>query len=206
MLTNWQDSENLRLIIQKKYPKFGAQSEEADGITRDIVARFAACINGQKNGRGGVFRCGLFSVDWRFWMGEKTNATPDGRLAGEPLAKNLVSSVGQTAGVTAYLNSLLTIDGTQIPDGYVADVTLHASAVKGEAGLLAFEQLLATFMNGGGFSVHFNIMSPKDLIQAQKEPEKYQNLQVRVCGWNARFVDISKFLQDEFIRQSSNGL
>ena len=98
------------------------------------------------------------------------------------------------------------LDGTQIPDGYVADVTLHASVVKGEKGLLAFESLLTTFMDRGGFSVHFNVMTPEALVKAQKEPQKYRNLQVRVCGWNARFVDLDTLLQEEFIKQATNGL
>ena len=68
----------------------------------------------------------------------------------------------------------------------------------------AFESLLTTFMEKGGFSVHFNVLNPETLLKAQKEPEKYQNLQIRLCGWNVRFVDLDKKQQDEFIKQSKN--
>ena len=207
LLSNWQQDENLRLLIKKKYSKFGNNDNEADILATEIYNRFSALINGRKNGRGGVFRCGMFSVDWRFWMGEKTGATPDGRRSGEPLSKNLAASMGQDKnGVTAYLNSLLKLDGEQCPDGYVADVVLHCSAVKGEEGMTAFKSLLTTFMKKGGFSVHFNILNPETLLYAQKEPEKYQNLQIRLCGWNVRFVDLDKAQQDEFIKQSANGM
>lgn len=207
LLSNWQQDEKLRLLVKKKYSKFGNNAAEADELAKDIYNRFAALINGRKNGRGGVFRCGMFSVDWRFWMGDKTGATPDGRCAGEPLSKNLAASIGQDKnGVTAYLNSLLKLDGEQCPDGYVADVALHCSAVKEEEGMEAFKSLLTTFMKKGGFSVHFNILSPETLLIAQKEPEKYQNLQIRLCGWNVRFVDLDKAQQDEFIKQSSNAM
>ena len=201
--SNWETDPNLRLLVRKKYPKYGNHIPEADQIATDIYERFSGWINGRKNGRGGVFRCGMFSVDWRYWMGREMGATPDGRRKGEPISKNLAASVGQDkCGVTAYLGSLLALDGQDCPDGYVADVALHQSAVKGEEGLCAFHGLLTTFMEKGGFSVHFNILSPDTLISAQKEPEKYRNLQIRLCGWNVRFVDLDRAAQDEFILQS----
>ena len=205
--SNWQQDEKLRLLIKKKYSKFGNNADEADALANDIYHRFTTLINGRKNGRGGVFRCGIFSVDWRFGMGKKTGATPDGRYEGEPLSKNLAASIGQDkSGVTAYLQSVLKFDAAICPDGYVADVVLHCSAVEGEDGMIAFESLLTTFMEKGGFSVHFNILSPETLVNAQKEPEKYQNLQIRLCGWNVRFVDLDKMQQDEFIKQSLNAM
>lgn len=204
---NWQNEEKLRLTIKKKYAKFGNDVAEADALAIEIYNRFANMINGRKNGRGGVFRCGMFSVDWRFWMGEKTAATPDGRFKGEPISKNLAAVIGQDKrGVTAYLKSVLKLDSTKTPDGYVADVVLHSSAVKGEEGFAAFKALLITFMEKGGFSVHFNVLSEEILLKAQKEPEKYQNLQIRLCGWNVRFIDLDKAQQDEFIKQSVNNL
>lgn len=202
---NWTGEEKLRLRIKNNCPKFGNNQMKADELAVDIAARFADWINGRKNGRGGVFRCGVFSVDWRIWMGKTTGATADGRLAGEPLSKNLAASVGQDKqGVTAYLQSVLKIDGTKIPDGYVADVVLHSSAVKGADGMVALESLLVTFMKMGGFAVHFNILTPEALVSAQREPEKYRNLQIRLCGWNVRFVDLDKAHQDEFIKQAEN--
>ncbi len=203
--SNWAQNEKLRLFIKKKYPKFGNNNQESDRIATLIYNHFADLINGRKNGRGGVFRCGMFSVNWRFYMGAKTGATADGRLSGEPLSKNLCASIGQDKnGVTAYLQSVLKFDASKVPDGYVADVVLHQSAVRGEEGMTAFKGLLQTFMDKGGFSVHFNILSPDTLINAQKEPDKYRNLQIRLCGWNVRFIDLDKFEQDEFIKQSLN--
>ena len=201
---NWQEHEQLRLLMRKKYEKFGNHAAQADDLAADLYHRFAAAINGKKNGRGGVFRCGMFSVDWRFWMGQNTGATPDGRLRGEPISKNLAASQGQDKnGVTAYLQSVLRLDATHCPDGAVADVVLHRSAVQGEAGMQAFLGLLKTFLRKGGFAVHFNVLEPSALIRAQKEPEKYRNLQIRLCGWNVRFVDLDKAQQDAFICQAS---
>jgi formate C-acetyltransferase len=166
-------------------------------------------VNGVPNGRGGVFRWGQFSVNIRSIFGEKCAASPDGRYFGEALSKNAVAAVGQDkGGVTALLASVLKLRADRIPDGCVADVVLHSSAVKGEEGMAAFEALLTTFMASGGGSVHFNVLSPEVLLKAQAEPEKYRNLQIRLCGWNVRFVNLNKQEQDEFILQAAqeNGL
>ena len=140
-------------------------------------------------------------------MGKTTGATPDGRRNGEPLSKNLAPGLGRDKnGVTAFLHSVLKLDGEKTPDGSVTDVVLHASAVKGEEGLRAFRALLLTFMKKGGFAIHFNILRPEELIRARREPEKYRNLQIRLCGWNVRFVELEQEQQEEFIRQSVNAL
>ena len=139
-------------------------------------------------------------------MGEDTAATPDGRMSGEPLSKNTAASLGKDkAGVTALMNTLLKLDSSKIPDGYVAYIVLHESAVRGEEGMVAFKALLTAFMKRGGFSVHFNVLDPEILRKAQEEPEKYKNLQIRVCGWNEYFVDMNKNEQNEFIKRSSMG-
>ncbi len=203
--TNWEKDPMLRRQILNLKNKFGNSKIEADNLTKDIYCRFANVINGRKNGRGGVFRCGVFSVDWRFGMGKSTKATPDGRYDAEPLSKNLEPSVGQDKeGVTSYLNSLLKLDSTICPDGYVADVHLHYSALEGSEGMTAFEGLLRSFMNRGGFAVHFNILDPNTLLKAQKEPQNYRNLQIRLCGWNVLFVDLDKQQQDELITRTQN--
>lgn len=203
LLANWEGQEKLRLQCHNSYAKFGNNEAEADDIAIDIYESFCDGINGKENGRGGVFRAGVFSVDWRYFMSERVGATPDGRFKGEWVSKNLCASLGQDKkGVTSYLNSILKLDATKVPDSYVADVVLHCSAVKGEDGLLAFEGLLKNFIAKDGLAIHLNVLDPEMLRKAQKEPEKYQNLQIRLCGWNVRFVDLSTEEQNEFILQS----
>ncbi|MBQ8893744.1 MAG: hypothetical protein IJ043_04970 [Clostridia bacterium] len=199
---NWVGYEPFRKKMQEQCAKFGNNDKEADALGAALANRFAALINNRPNGRGGVFRCGLFSVDWRFEMGRATAATPDGRKDGDPLSKNLAATVGQERnGVTAYLNSVLRLDATATPDGYVADAVLHCSAVRGEAGMAAFRSLLTSFMERGGFAIHFNVLNPATLRKAQKDPAAYRHLQVRLCGWNVRFTELDTLQQDEFIRQ-----
>lgn len=206
---NWEGQEKLRLICKNTGAKYGNNDPEADSLAVSLVDQAAGFVNGRKNGRGGVFRWGQFSVNIRSTFGKVCAASPDGRRAGEPFSKNAVASIGQDKkGVTALLASVLKLDASRIPDGCVADVVLHSSAVKGDEGLLAFRGLLETFMAGGGGSIHFNVLSPEVLLKAQEEPEKYKNLQIRLCGWNVRFVNLSRAEQDEFILQArqENGL
>lgn len=199
---NWEGHEDLRRYVLGSIPKYGNNDISVDGIAAEIVAHLGKKINGKPNGRGGRFRLGTFSIDWRLGFGEKTLASADGRLTGDPLSKNMcATTVRDLKGVTAHILSACAIDYVNIPNGTALDLTLHASAVSGDDGLSAFEALLKTFMIKRGFAVQFNVLSPETLRKAQKEPEKYKTLQVRLCGWNVRFCDLSKYEQDEYILQ-----
>ena len=202
---NWEGNEQLRLEA-KRLTKYGNNNDEVDLIARELFSHCATQINGKKNGRGGVYRMGTFSIDWRIGAGRVLGASADGRLAGEPVSKNIAANVGcDREGVTALISSALKLDYTEMPNGTVLDVVMHSSAVSGEDGMVAFHALLDTYMNGGGFAVHFNVLSPEVLREAQKYPEKYANLQIRLCGWNVLFNHLSKLEQDEYIAQSEQG-
>ena len=81
---------------------------------------------------------------------------------------------------------------------------LHPSAVEGDEGLAVLNGVLDTYMNGGGFAIHFNIMNADVLRDAQKNPEKYKNLQVRVCGWNTLWNNMAKSEQEAYILRAEN--
>ena len=200
---DWKGYEKLRLLI-KKYPeKYGSGNPVANSIAKEVTEYCASLVNNQPNGRGGIFKAGLFSIDWYVPYGLKTMATPDGRHAGDPLSKNLCASIGMDRnGVTALINSVTQIDHAKFPNGSVLDILLHPSAVSGDDGLNAFYSLLQTYMHKGGFALHGNVMDAQTLRAAQLNPDQYKNLQIRVCGWNAYFVNLSKAEQDQFIRQA----
>ncbi|MBQ8356688.1 MAG: hypothetical protein IJX39_02650 [Clostridia bacterium] len=204
---NWQGHERERAIALRLSEKYGNNNPTADAIAVEFSDFCAALINNKPNGRDGVFKAALFSVDHYLPISKRTMATPDGRLAGEPLSKNLCAVTAMDKhGVTALINSVTKMDHAKFPTGSVLDIVLHPSAVSGEDGLEAFYGILMTYMRKGGFAMHGNVFLAEDLKKAQAEPEKYQNLQVRVCGWNAYFVNLSKVEQDAFIRQAENSL
>jgi len=201
--TNWQGEEALRLRIKNKYPKYGTGDSATDAIAADIVEVLADTITGKPNAKGGKYRLGLISINWRWEFGEKTGASADGRLRGENLSQNVSATFGaDREGATAHLLSAAAIDYTKVPNGTVVDIDLHSSAVRGENGIRMLSASLKTFFEMGGFAAHYNVLDTDVLLDAKKNPEKYPNLQVRLCGWNVLFSTLSDAEKDEFIARS----
>lgn len=200
---DWEGAEDLRREILKDDAKYGSGNEEADGLAVAVCHTIAQKVNGVPNSRGGFWKIGFLSIDKNVRFGKVSIASADGRKAGEPFSKNLNPCVGMDrGGITATINSVAKIDFTESPHSAMIDFVLHPSAVSNEDGLLAFAALVRTYFSKGGHSVQFNIFDKEMLLAAQREPEKYRNLQVRVCGWNVYFVDLEKVLQDEFIARA----
>lgn len=202
---DWAGAEDLRLAA-KKCDAYGNGDETADALYVDLYNFMGELFKNKPNGRGGYFRMGTFSIDNCFWLGKGTAATPDGRRSGESISKNSCASIGRDkAGVTALISSVAKADPALAPNGGVLDMVLHPSAVAGEDGLAAFRALIRTYFDLGGFAAHFNVFSAQELKKAQREPEKYSTLQVRVCGWNAYFVDLPTEQQNAFIATAECG-
>ena len=202
---NWETNAELLEKVKNLPEKYGNENPLADSLAQEFSEFCANLVNNKPNARGGVFKAALFSIDYGFAYGKKTMATPDGRLFGEPLSKNLCATTAMDKnGITALINSVTIIDHSEFPTGSVLDVVLHPSAVRGENGLNAFYGILRTYMLKGGFAMHGNVFNAEDLRKAQKNPEKYATLQVRVCGWNAYFVDLTPEEQEAFIKQAEN--
>jgi len=200
---NWSGQEMLRLQMRLYPEKYGNNRPKPDLLAAELATYAAELINGQPNGRGGVFKAGMISIDHYHVYGMKMGATPDGRRAHEPLSKNFGAMTAMDrAGVTALIDSVTKIDHSLFPNGSVLDILLHPSAVQGTEGLDKLLALIRTYFAQGGFSIHGNVFDAQTLVNAQKNPEQYAALQVRVCGWNVYFVNLSKPEQDEFIRQA----
>lgn len=202
---NWEGHESLRRKVLRTIPKYGNGHSEPDSLAKELVDFAASCVNGKEDHRGGVFRLGLFSIDYRITFGERTGATPDGRAKGDMLSKNMCAVTAMDKeGVTAMIKSATEVDFTKVPDGTVLDIMLHKSAAEGEAGIGAMYALVMAYMQRNGFAIQINVLSPDVLRAAQKEPDKYATLQVRLCGWNVYFVELTKAEQDELIIQCEN--
>lgn len=202
---DWVGYEDLRMECIKQYPKYGNNNPESNELAKDICEYCAELVNNRQNGRGGVFRFGVFSIDWRMTFGKFTAAGADGRKKSEPLSKNMCASVGMDkGGVTALMHSAASVNQQNIPDGIVLDISLHPTAVSGKDGLEAFYGLVKAYMRMGGMALQINVLNTETLRKAQKNPEQYKNLQIRLCGWNVHFVELSKSEQDEFIKISEN--
>ena len=200
---DWKGFEPLRLQALKRAPKWGNGLPETDAIGRRVMDFVTRKINNTPNARGGTFQTGLWSIDRNFTLGRQTAATPDGRRAGDPLSRNTGGSIGmEKRGVIALMNSVSSLDLAECPDGAVLDVMLHPSAVSGPDGAEVIAGLIRGYFASGGLMVQFNILNAEELKRAQKEPENYEDVQVRVCGWNSKFVNLSAEEQLAFIMQA----
>ncbi|OQA79835.1 MAG: Benzylsuccinate synthase alpha subunit [Lentisphaerae bacterium ADurb.Bin242] len=202
---NWKGYEKLRLKILRSPGKYGNGSTRADSLAEAIAHYAAAKINLRPNARGGFYKAGMHSARTFLTFGEHTGATPDGRKAGDEMSKNVSPAMGMDAqGVTALMRSASLIDSALFPADYCLDVMLHPAAVEGRDGLSAMKGLLSAYRKQNGASLQFNIFNAETLLDAQKHPEHYPNLQVRVCGWNVRFNDLCRKEQDAYIERAKN--
>ncbi|MBR2714383.1 MAG: hypothetical protein IKB76_06385 [Kiritimatiellae bacterium] len=205
MAANWKDHEELRLRMLRSKRKWGNNDPEANALGAEMLECFAVQLNGKPNSRGGQFFASGHCARQYIVLGEKTGATPDGRKAGEEMSKNLSPTMGaDTEGATALVATLAASDATKLPGDYPLDMMLHPSVCHGEKGLKAMRSLVEIFHRNGGSVIQFTVFSAEELKDAQLHPEKYENLQVRVCGWNVRWNDMSKVEQDAYIRRAEN--
>ena len=203
MAADWRDHELLRLRMLRSKRKWGNNCPEANALGAELIGCYGSQLNGKPNSRGGVFLASGHSARQFIELGRKTGATPDGRKAGEEMSKNLSPAMGaDTEGATALVNTLASSDVTCMPGDYPLDVMLHPSACNGEKGLETMRLLVKQFHKNGGSVIQFTVFSAEELRDAQKHPEKYENLQVRVCGWNVRWNDMSKKEQDAYITRA----
>ena len=205
MADNWKGHEGLRTRMLRSRRKWGNNDPEANALGRDIARCFARQANNIPNSRGGRFVAGGHSSRRFVDFGKLTGATPDGRLAGEELSKNLSPAPGaDTEGVTALINTVAAIDPADLPMDLPLDVMLHPSAVAGDKGLDVMRVLVEQYHKRGLTLIQFNVFDAGTLRDAQAHPEKYENLQVRVCGWNVRWNDLPREQQDAYIRRAEN--
>ena len=200
---DWVDYEDLRILAMNCPKKYGCGNAEADSYAAAILAFTHNLYISIKNSHGGRHSVELHSARAYIVHGEKTSATPDGRHAGEEMSKNASPTPGaDRRGVTALIRSATALDATMAPTGFCLDVVMHPTAVQGEDGMAALYAVLQSYLQMGGASIHFNIFNAELLRDAQKHPEKYRNLQVRVCGWNVLFNNMPKVEQDKFIERA----
>ena len=201
------DSGNERYKEIKKMidelPKFGNDIAEVDAIAREAAYTYTRPLEKYKNPRGGQFQAGLYPVSANVPLGAQTGATPDGRYAYTPVADGVSPSAGKDVnGPTASANSVSRLDHYIASNGTLFNMKFHPSALKGMSGLQSFVNLVRGYFDQKGSHVQFNVVSRETLRDAQKNPEKYKSLVVRVAGYSALFTTLSKSLQDDIINRT----
>lgn len=200
MRDNWAGHEELRLRMLRSKCKWGTNDPLANAAAGRISKALSRAVNGKPNSRDGRFFVSGHCARQFVLQGERIGATPDGRKAGEEVSKNLSPTMGaDTEGVTALVLSLGSLDSIDWPGDFPLDVMMLPYTVSGDEGLEAMAVIVHEFFNRGGAMIQFNIVDAEELLDAQAHPEKYENLQIRVCGWNVRWNDLSKSEQDAYI-------
>ena len=202
---NFDGYESMRQYLLNKVPKWGRNEPEANALGKRIADYYCEKIHTFSNARGGRFQAALFALRFQWLWGKVTGALPDGRKAHTPLAPGVGATPGQDKnGVTSLMGSVAKLDFTKTPDGSVLDIMLHPTAVKGEKGLDAIVALIKSFFAQGGYGLQFNTVDVETLRDAQRDPERYGNLQIRVSGYSAYFTNLSRYEQDLFIARNTH--
>ncbi len=191
------------LAMIEEVPKFGNDIEEVDAFAREAAYTYTKPMERYHNPRGGQFQAGLYPVSANVPLGAQTGATPDGRLAHQPVADGVSPTAGtDVCGPTAACNSVAKLDHGIASNGTLFNMKFHPSALSGEEGLEKFIAMLRAYFDQKGMHMQFNVVDRNTLLDAQKHPEKYAHLVVRVAGYSALFTTLSRSLQDDIIRRT----
>ena len=190
----------------KALPKFGNDLDEVDMYGREAAYTYTKPVEKYDNPRGGRYQAGLYPVSANVPLGLQTGATPDGRLAGTPIADGVSPAAGcDVNGPTAAANSVAKLDHGIASNGTLFNMKFHPSALKGASGIEGFIALIRAFFDQKGMHMQFNVVSRETLRDAQLHPENYKNLVVRVAGYSALFTTLSRSLQDDIINRTEQG-
>jgi formate C-acetyltransferase len=203
---NFEGEESLRRMLDTKAPKYGNDDDYVDSIARKIsyhwtekVFEYSSPYTGRR------FRGGYLSWNYFIDFAPNTAATPDGRLRGTFLSNGIQPVQGKDKkGPTAVIRSAGKLGLETAPNGASQVITFNPASLRDEEHLKKFASLLRAYGEVGGTSLMINIIDPETLRDAQKRPEEYQNLLVRVTGYNAYFTVLGKEIQDEIIARESH--
>ncbi|HUX06037.1 MAG TPA: trans-4-hydroxy-L-proline dehydratase [Acidobacteriota bacterium] len=201
---NFEGSEKLRQALLNKTPRYGNDDDRADEIMRTLFDAFFETVNGRPNTKGGQYRINLLPTTCHIYFGSMTGATPDGRLAHEPLSDGISPVQGaDRKGPTAVLKSASKMDHSRT-GGTLLNQKFTPKLLEGEEGIENLARLVRTYFRLGGHHVQFNVVTAETLRKAQAKPEKYRDLIVRVAGYSDYFCDLTKGLQDEIIARTEH--
>jgi formate C-acetyltransferase len=204
LIIDFKGNEALRQRLVNRTPKYGNDDEYADAIARDIFEVYFDAIDGRPNAKGGCYRINFLPTTVHIYFGKAVGATPDGRKAGEPLSEGVSPVQGaDRKGPTAVIKSVSKIDHART-GGTLLNQKFTPHLLADEDGLDKLGSLIRTYFRLDGHHIQFNVISSETLRDAQKHPEKYRDLIIRVAGYSDYFVDLSPELQNEIITRTEH--
>jgi len=203
---DFEGSEKLRQTLLDETPKYGNDEDYADMLAVRVFESYFSAIDGRPNTKGGQFRINLLPTTCHVYFGSVTGALPEGRKAGEPLSEGISPVQGaDRKGPTAVLKSASRIDHLRT-GGTLLNQKFTPGVLEDEDGLTKVAHLVRSYFKMDGHHIQFNVVNAETLRKAQKTPEKYRDLIVRVAGYSDYFVDLGVDLQNEIINRTEHGL
>ncbi|MEO3990699.1 formate C-acetyltransferase [Pseudocitrobacter cyperus] len=202
------EGKEVRARLINRFEKYGNDIDEVDNISADLLRFYCKEVEKYRNPRGGQFTPGSYTVSAHVPLGSVVGATPDGRFAGEQLADGGLSPMlGQDCeGPTAVLKSVSKLDNYLLSNGTLLNVKFTPATLEGEGGLIKLSDFLLAFTKLKLQHVQFNVVNADMLREAQQRPQDFAGLVVRVAGYSAFFVELSKEIQDDIIRRTAHQL
>jgi pyruvate formate-lyase/glycerol dehydratase family glycyl radical enzyme len=200
---NFEGEEKI-LHILNSAPKFGNGDDYVDSIVNEVLTHASDELSKYKGIGGTKHVTAAAAGTGHLALGSVVGALPDGRRAGEPLSEGGISphQGRNVSGVTATMMSVAKLNHLKLTGGSVLNVKVNPNEVKDEPKMRKFISLIRTFCETGGYLVQFNIVSGDILRDAQKHPDKYRDLLIRVATYSAYFVELSPTLQDDIIART----
>ena len=201
---NFEGHEKTRQMLRNKTPRYGNDDDYADSIMVSVFETFFNLVDGRKNLKGGSYRVDMLPTTCHIYFGSVTGATPDGRWAEEPLSEGISPVQGADRnGPTAVIKSASKMDHIKT-GGTLLNQKFTPQVLEGDQGLEKLSHLIRSYFKLDGHHIQFNVVSADTLRDAQKNPEKYSDLIVRVAGYSDYFNNLSKKLQDEIITRTEH--
>jgi len=203
LANDFKDADLVRHALIKA-PKYGNDDDYADGVLKTVFDAYHTAVTGKPNARGGVYRINLLPTTCHVYFGEITGALPDGRKSGIPFSEGISPVQGADhCGPTAVLKSAAKIDHLKT-GGTLLNQKFLPGFLESEKGITSLLQLIRSYFKMDGHHIQFNVVDEATLRKAQKHPENYRDLIVRVAGYSDYFVDLTPALQEEIILRTGH--
>jgi pyruvate-formate lyase len=201
---NFEEDEYLRQRFLNKTPKYGNDDDYADEVMKSIFEAYYLTVRGRPNTKGGFYEINLLPTTVHIYFGKVVGATPDGRKAAEPISEGISPVQGaDRKGPTAVLKSASKMDHVRT-GGTLLNQKFTPHLLADDDGIEKLAHLIRSYFKLNGHHLQLNVVSADTLREAQKYPEKYRDLIVRVAGYSDYFVDVAADLQDEIIRRTEH--
>lgn len=202
MNNNYDGYKEIYHLVTERTPKYGNDNEYSDKILLEVFNLYHDTVINRPAGRGGVHRINMLPTTCHVYFGSVMNASPEGRLKGLPLADGISPVKGADRnGPTGVIKSASKMEHIKT-GGTLLNQKFTPSVVEGEKGLDSMAAVVRSYFKLGGHHIQFNVVSRETLRDAQKNPDEYKNLIVRVAGYSDYFNNLDKVLQDEIIART----